>query len=250
MRLAEPASGSLYKPVMTSEAAAFHTTRWTLVRRAQQMCPEGQEALRDLCEAYYEPVVAFLCCELRDADAAREMSHSFFTFILEGGRIHAADESRGRFRSYLLGAVKHYLARERESMSRLKRGAAQRTVSLDDPTVAELPGGDLPPDAVFERQWALTVLARSMETLRSQCEAEGRQMFFDHAQPLLNGEGEHGTQELSAAACGLSLPAFRMAVSRLRHRLRQCLKDELAGTLASADMVQEEMDSLFAALGR
>jgi len=149
-------------PLQTSEAAAFHTTRWTLVRRAKQPCPEGRQALADLCEAYYEPVVAFLCCELRAADTARELSHSFFSLILEGGRIHAADETRGRFRSYLLGALKHFLARERESMARLKRGAAQEPVSLDDPAVAELADAGLPPDAAFERQWALTVLTRSI----------------------------------------------------------------------------------------
>lgn len=237
-------------PSLTSEAAAFHTTRWTLVRRAKQFDPSGRQALADLCEAYYEPVVAFLGCELRDADAAREMSHAFFSLILEGGRIHAADESRGRFRSYLLGAVKHFLARERESRSRLKRGGAQHPVSLEDPAVAQVADGQLPPDLVFERQWALTVLARSMEALRCQCEEEGRAALFASAQPLLNGEGVHGTQGQGAAACGLSLPAFRMALSRLRQRLRQCVKDELAGTLASPDMVQGEMESLFAALGR
>src|SRR5688572_14588044 len=98
-------------PPPTSEAAAFHTTRWTLVRRAKQLGPEGRQALAELCEAYYEPGVAFLTCDLRDGDAAREMSHAFFAWMLEGGRIHAADEGRGRFRSYLLGALKHFLAR-------------------------------------------------------------------------------------------------------------------------------------------
>jgi DNA-directed RNA polymerase specialized sigma24 family protein len=234
----------------TSAAAAFHTTRWTLVRRAKEPCAEGRQALADLCEAYYEPVVAFLFCELRNADAAREVSHSFFTLILEGGRIQAADEERGRFRSYLLGALKHFLAREREALTRLKRGAAQKPVPLDDPAVAELADAGLSPDAAFERQWALTVLARGMEALRRRYEAEGRATLFAHAQPFLNSEGEHGTQQVAAETCGMSLPAFRMAVSRLRQRLRRCLKDELAGTLASPEMVQEEMDSLFAALSR
>lgn len=236
--------------LLTSEASAFHTTRWTLVRRAKQLCPDGQQALADLCEAYYEPVVAFLCCELREADAAREASHSFFTWVLGGGRIQAADEARGRFRSYLLGALKHFLAREREAMARLKRGSAQRALSLDDPAVEEVADAELPPDAAFERQWALTVLSRSMEALRQQCEADGRTALFARAQPFLSGESEHGTQEAAAEACGMSLAAFRMAVSRLRQRLRQCLKDELAGTLASPDMVREEMESLFAVLSR
>ena len=89
---------------------AFHTTRWTLVRHATGHSAEGKQALSELCEAYYEPVVAFLRCELRDADAARELSHAFFAEMLAGGTIHTADREHGRFRSYLLGAVKHFLS--------------------------------------------------------------------------------------------------------------------------------------------
>src|SRR4030095_12208984 len=98
------------------------TTRWTQVSRAKADSPEGRRALADLCHAYYEPVVAFLRCEVRDADAARELTHEFFTEVLGGGAIAHAEQERGRFRSYLLGAVKHFLSRHREAARRLKRG--------------------------------------------------------------------------------------------------------------------------------
>src|SRR5215213_711999 len=100
---------------------AFHTTRWTRVCLAKADSEDGRRALADLCDAYYEPVVAFLRCELRDADAARDLSHAFFAQMLGGGTIHTADRQRGRFRSYVLGAVKHFLSHHRTAARREKR---------------------------------------------------------------------------------------------------------------------------------
>ncbi len=109
-------------PSPNLHAVPFHTTRWTRVCLAKADSEEGRRALADLCDAYYEPVVAYLRSVLRDADAARDMSHAFFVAILEGGRIHSADRQRGRFRAYLLGAVKHFLAHDRVAAQRMKRG--------------------------------------------------------------------------------------------------------------------------------
>lgn len=93
----------------------FRTTRWTQVSRAKAESPEGRRALTELCDAYYEPVAAFLGCELRDADGARDLAHDFFANVLAGGAITRAEQERGRFRSYLLGAVKHFLSHHREA---------------------------------------------------------------------------------------------------------------------------------------
>lgn len=211
---------------------------------------EGRRALADLCDAYYEPVLAFLRCDLRNADAAREMSHAFFAEMLGGRSISAAERERGRFRSYLLGAVKHFVARQRESAGRLKRGSGMESVSLDDEEALEVSDTrQRTPDAEFDRQWAVTVLARGLEGLRLECQAEGREAFFESVKPLLTGDGRHGDHAALAAASGMNLDAFRMAVHRLKKRLRQCVKAEVAGTLDDAAMVQEEMQSLFMALG-
>jgi len=231
------------------ESAAFNTTRWTRVCLAKVSSDDGRKALAELCEAYYEPVVAFLRCELRDAGAAREMSHAFFEQLLGGGRIHAADPARGRFRSYLLGAAKHFLAHHREAVSRLKRGAGIVPVPMDDDEVRGVPDGQLSPDAAFERQWALTVLARGLGALQQECASEGKLELFAQAKPLLTGDAGHGDQANAAAACGMNVAAFRMALHRLKKRLRQCVKVEVAGTLEDPAMVQEEMRALFAALG-
>ena len=212
---------------------------------------EGRKALRDLCEAYYEPVVAYLRSAFRDAEAAREMSHAFFEEMLAGGAIRTADQGKGRFRSYLLGAVKHFVSHRREAAQRLKRGGGTLKVSLDAEEAAEVPDARrLPPDAEFDRQWAMTVITRSLNALRSQCVAEGRGAFFDAVQNILNGHASHGEQTALASACGMTFDAFRMAVSRLRKRRRDCVKAEVAGTLDDPAAVQDEMDALFAALAR
>lgn len=211
---------------------------------------DGRRALADLCDAYYEPVVAYLRRVLWDADAARDMSHAFFAEMLGGGTINTADRDRGRFRSYLLGTVKHFVSRQRERHRSLKRGAGRENVSLEEDGVAEVQDGSVTsPDAAFDRQWALTMLERSLQALRVECQAEGRGPFFDQVRPILTGDSVYGDQGTIATACGMNLEAFRVAVHRLKKRLRQCVKTEIAGTLEDASSVADEMQILFEALG-
>lgn len=230
--------------------APFLTTRWTRVCLAKADSDDGRRALAELCEAYYEPVVAFLRCELRDADAARELSHAFFAQMLAGSTIGTAEPERGRFRSYLLGAAKHFLSHERAAAQRVKRGGSATPVSLDDECVAAMADArQVSPDAAFDRQWALTVLTRALDVLAVESAAAGQSEFLDKVRPWLTGEATYGDQAALAAACGMSAPAMKMAVHRLKRRFRECVKAEVAGTLEDAALVEEEMQSLFAALG-
>jgi RNA polymerase sigma-70 factor (ECF subfamily) len=230
--------------------APFLTTRWTRVCLAKADSEDGRRALAELCAAYYEPVVAFLRSEMRESDAARELSHAFFAEILAGASLCAADPARGRFRSYLLGALKHFLSHQREAAHRIKRGQGVAPLALEDESVGALPDAhQVSPDAAFDRQWALTVLARAIETLREECVAAGQGDFFEKAKPWLVGEGTHGGQTALAAESGLSPAALKMAVHRLKRRFRQCVKAEVVGTLEDPAFVEEEMRSLFAALG-
>src|ERR1043166_159289 len=123
----EPIQPTPTASVRKAPGEDFRTTRWTEVSRAKMDSAEGRRALGELCQEYYEPVVAFLRCELRDADAARELTHEFFAEVLVGGAIVHAEQERGRFRSYLLGAVKHFLAHRREAARRLKRGGDRKS---------------------------------------------------------------------------------------------------------------------------
>src|SRR5687767_7264699 len=160
------------------EPDSFHTTRWTLVRNASERSPEGREALSELCAAYYEPVVAFLRRDGRDADFARETAHEFFARLLEVPALGGAEPGRGRFRSYLLGALKHFVSQRREHALRLKRGGGAEMVPIA-PGTDTSPGIDpgdlqtLPPDREFDRQWALHVLRRATGALAAEWRSSG-----------------------------------------------------------------------------
>jgi DNA-directed RNA polymerase specialized sigma24 family protein len=241
-------------PLPTFHAAPFLTTRWTRVCLAKDETEDGRRALSDLCSAYYEPVMAYLRSMLRDVEAAREMCHAFFADMLAGGTIHTADPERGRFRFYLLGAVKHFIAHERESRMRLRRGGGVQPLSLDvdmseSPALNVAEDARLSPEAVFDRQWAITVLARAMDVLQAECAAQDAAAFFEQLRPWLLGETGYGDQVAAAAALGLSVGAMKTSVHRMRQRFRQCVKQEIAGTLKDESAVEDEMRSLLAALG-
>jgi RNA polymerase sigma-70 factor (ECF subfamily) len=239
----------------TPQHAAFHTTRWTRVCLAKSNSDEGRTALADLCDAYYEPVVAYLRKVLRDADAARDMSHAFFAAMLAGGTIQTADPERGRFRFYLLGAVKHFVSHRREAENRLRRGGGVTPLSLHGSTDTA-PGLEvadderMSPEAVFDRQWAVTVLSRAMQTLQAGCEAEGKAALVETLRPWLLGESAHGDQAGAAAALGMNAGAIKTAVHRMRHRFRQCVKNEVASTLKDETAVEDEMRALLLALSK
>ena len=228
----------------------FRTTRWTQVSRAKHNSPEGRLALAELCNTYYEPVAAFLRWELREPDAARELAHEFFAHVLAGGAIAHAQQNHGRFRSYLLGAVKHFLSHHRDAQRRLKRGGGVENISLNETEAPSIPDhAMLSPDAAFDRQWALTVVGRALEALRCECVAENRADFFAQVKPWLTGEADRGEQSTLAARNGMNPNAFKVAVHRLKRRFRQLLKAEVAGTLEDPGLVEAEMRVLFEALG-
>ena len=241
-------------PIGARNNDVFHTTRWTQVRRAKENSPEGRHALSDLCVAYYEPVTTFLRYELRDGDAARELAHDFFAQILAGNGIFNAVKERGRIRSYLLGAVKHYVSHRREAGKRLKRGGGAEMLPLDDdesPLADVIPDNTtLSPDADFDRQWALTVVAHALDALKRECADAGRTAFFEQVKPWLVGDASHGDQAALAVACGMNANAFKVAVHRLRQRYRELVREEVAGTLEDPGLIDSEMHALFAALGK
>jgi DNA-directed RNA polymerase specialized sigma24 family protein len=228
---------------------AFHTTRWTLVRHATGHSAEGQAALSELCEAYYAPVVAFLRRSGRDEDAAREAAHAFFAEVLARPSLGGAEPGRGRFRSYLLGALKHHLAHARKRDSRQKRGDGAATIPLA-PGTDTSPGVDaadtaLPPDREFDRQWALHILHRAMEALAAEAENPAD---FAALRPFIAGEGAHGALHALAETRGIPAATLRANVTRLRQRFRHHVKAQIAPTLDDPASVETEMAALLAAL--
>jgi DNA-directed RNA polymerase specialized sigma24 family protein len=230
----------------------FCTTNWTQVLEARGRAPEAREALRELCAAYYEPIVAFLARSERGADA-REVAHEFFATLLDGDPLARVEPDGGRFRSYLLGALKHFLSHQRAHAARQKRGGGLERIPLSELGDAG-PGGalsddvTLSPDAAFDREWATTLLARALGVLRAECDAEGRSTQYETLKPWLTGETTHGDQAAIARALGLEAGGLKSAVHRLKQRFRQLVKAEVAATLNDPGAVEDEMRALFAAL--
>jgi RNA polymerase sigma-70 factor (ECF subfamily) len=228
-----------------SMPASFAPTRWTLVVQAQGRTPEARAALSDLCAACYAPVQEFIRQWLHGADRADDLTQEFFAELLSRGGVEGAVPERGRFRSYLLGAVKHFLSHARERERSQKRGGGVEFHPLD--AGVETADAALPPDAAFDRQWALTMLGRALDSLEAQFAAEDKTETFRILKPWLTGEAEK-PQSAAAAALGLSETAVKVAIHRLRQRFRQQLRTELAATLDSAERVDAEMECLLAAL--
>lgn len=237
---------------------SFSDTRWSLVLAASGgRTGTARAALSDLCGAYYQPVFRFLRSEGRSDDDARELTHAFFARILSGSGFEGADPVRGRFRSFVLGALKHFLADHRAHAGRAKRGGGAEHVPLDPDLAADSTCAvqypdlvTLAPDAAFDRQWALTVLDRALTSLEGLLGSEEKAAVFTALRPWLAGIPSEGNQAEAAAALGLTGNAFRVAVHRLRQRFREAIRREIAQTLAPGISPDEEFDHLRAALSR
>ena len=220
----------------------FSATRWTLVLRASGEGESAKAALSDLCAAYYAPVVAFLRREGRDDDAAREMAHGFFADLLEGG-VGAPERERGRFRSYLLGALKHYLSKHRAAAIAQKRGAGAEHVPIAGEYDTQ-PGIALPsaPDdtRIFDREWAHTLITRALAALEAE-----KPMHFPTLKPWLDG-GATSPQADAARALGMSETAVKVAIHRLRARFRELIRAEVAATVNGESEVADELRHLIA----
>lgn len=244
-------------PTPDSASPPFAPTRWTLILRARGETTEARAALAELCESYYQPVLRFLRREGREEDAARELTQEFFARVLGGGGFDEADPERGRFRSYLLGALKHFLADQRKHEHRLKRGGGVAAESLDAPITddeqASLQVADtsLPaPEAFFDREWALAVIGRAMGLLEKEFARDDKAGQFDTLKPWLMGEAPSMSQADAARRLGLSEGAVKVTVHRLRMRFRDAVRAEISQTLRdpAPALVDEELRHLIAAL--
>jgi RNA polymerase sigma-70 factor (ECF subfamily) len=238
-----------------AQPAAFCPTRWTLILRARGETPEARAALSELCEAYYQPVLRFLRREGRDEDGARELTQEFFARVLAHGGFDEADPERGRFRSYLLGALKHFLADQRKHERRLKRGGGMAAESLDAAGPDDEPGSWQiadpslpPPEAFFDHEWALAVITRALTVLEKEFIAAGKSDQFDTLKPWLMGEAPSMSQADAARRLGSSEGAVKVVIHRLRKRFRDAVRAEISQTLRDPSLVDEELRHLIASL--
>jgi RNA polymerase sigma-70 factor (ECF subfamily) len=240
---------------MNPSADFFATTRWTLVRAAGDgLSTAADEALETLCEAYWFPLYAYVRRHGFSKEDAEDLTQAFFAKLLERRDIAGLKQENGRFRAFLLASLKHFLANERDRAGRLKRGGNITHLSLDwqfaDARFQLADGMQVPPDAAFDREWALALLARVVGILQSEYAAEGKAERFEQLKPWLTAAS--GTIPYASAAEALAMDsgALRVAVHRLRKRYRELLRGEIAHTLADPTMVDEEMAALLEAFRR
>lgn len=231
----------------------FHTTQWTRILLARGTSAQARAALNELCVTYYNPVYFFLLREVPAVEAARDLTQEFFSRILEGHRLDGATPAKGRFRSYLLGAVKHMLADLRQAAGRLKRGGANTTQSLDRDSERSIDVADKrtsDPDLEFDRQWAMAVLKCALDQLAKERAAQGKIDQWKILEPWLNSEPVGANLEAAAEQLGMELGAVRTAIHRLRKRFRELVKAEIAATVEDPADIKEEMRYLVEVLAR
>ncbi len=238
----------------SSSVSNFTATRWTLVIKAQGDSPESRLALSELCAAYWNPVFLFLRREGRSDDLSRDLTQEFFARILARGGIGNPDPAKGRFRSYLLGALKHFLADQRRLASRLKRAGDAVTDSLDAPPTDGSPPPQIPDpsaafaDKWFDREWALAIMDRSLSAVQSSFEQAGKGPQFEALKPWLVGDSENLSQSDAAASLGITTGAVKVAIHRLRKAFRSAVETEIAQTVPSSDDVASELAYLIEVL--
>jgi RNA polymerase sigma-70 factor (ECF subfamily) len=212
----------------------------------------ARDALDQLCQAYWPPVYAYARRAGHSPEDARDLTQGFFVGLIETGSLSRADPERGRFRSFLLGAFKHFLAHERDRAQALKRGGGTRWVPLDIDTeesgTANLPADHRTPDRAYEERWAASLLEKVLGRLRQEFALAGRLELFDPFKGFLIGESVEGGYAAVAARLGMTEGAAKMTVSRLRERYRRLLRAEVAQTLANPKDVEEELRHLLAIL--
>lgn len=232
----------------------FHTTRWTMVNRARGDAPEARAALGELCEAYWTPVFRFLRREGRNEDESRELTQEFFSRLLAGGSLENADPGKGRFRSYLLGALKHFLADRSRNEGRLKRGGGAVIESIESGGTETSPGLQIPDpttnvsDACFDREWALAVMDRGLQTVQAAFTGSENGKQFEVLKPWLIGETDNLSQSDAAAKLGMTTGAIKVAIHRLRKDFRDAIQAEIAQTVTTPDEIAAELRYLIEVL--
>ena len=233
--------------------AVFVTTHWSVVLSAKDpSSPESAEALEQLCRAYWYPLYAYARWRGRTAHDAEDLTQEFFARLLQRNYLEPVERERGRFRSFLLVAFKHFLADERDRARAQKRGGHLAAVAFDTALAETLyrnePAPVLPAEQLYERRWAMTLLERTMTRLRREFESAGKEEEFTRLKSFLVADKREIPYAAAAAEAGVTEAALRVAVHRLRKRFRAIFRDEIAQTVARAEDVDEELRHLLAVL--
>jgi len=231
----------------------FATTHWTVVLGARESgSPDAEAALEALCRSYWGALYAYVRRSGRSPADAADLTQAFFVSFLERCSLKAVDPSKGKFRSFLLKALNHFLADEWRRDHALKRGGSHTRLSLDTEDWESRFGRDLrseqTPELLFERRWALALFARALDRLRVEFTGAGRSEEFDHLKEFLTQPSHKGAYSAVATQLGMEEGAVSVRVHRLRKRYRELVREEVARTVSTPGEVEEELRHLLAVL--
>ena len=210
--------------------------------------------MEELCRRYWVPLYAYARRRTRDTHEAQDAVQGFFSQLLEKNTVAVAEQKRGRFRSFLLTAFRHYLANEFEKKSAQKRGGGRPVLSLDfnagEALCCHEPVDNVTPECLYDRQWVLTLLERVLSQLRQAMVQAGKERQFETLSPFLSGAHAESSYAEAGRHLGITEGAAMVAAHRLRIRYRQMLRAEIAETLDNSVEIEDEIRRLFSSLSR
>jgi RNA polymerase sigma-70 factor (ECF subfamily) len=234
-------------------AALFTTTHWSVVLAARDMASPGADvALAELCRTYWYPLYAFVRRKGHGPEDAQDLTQAFFARLLEKNYVTQADRERGRFRTFLLAALSHFLSDEWDKARRLKRGGGREIISFDAPSAEERyrmePIDQLDAAKLYERRWVTTLFDRVLARLEQEFRDSGKGGLFDSLKGSLLAEDTGSSYAQLGAGLGMSEDAVKQAVRRMRRRYRELFREEISQTVAGPGEVEDELKHIFAAL--
>jgi RNA polymerase sigma factor (sigma-70 family) len=238
----------------TRQSPAFTTTNWSVVLEAGQIdSPRAKAALEKLCQRYWYPLYAFIRRRGHDPHEAKDLTQSFFVHLLTHEALTGLDRNKGLFRSFLLTVLTHFLNDEWDRQQAAKRGGGHQIVSWDNLSAEEMylhePVESSSPESSFDRQWAITLVRHALLQLRREYAAADKKELFDQLERCLTGAISPGFYAEAAERLKMNSGAVRVALHRLRRRLGQLLREEVARTVRRPEDIEEEIRCLFGSSG-
>lgn len=238
---------------LRQSGGGFATTRWSVVlAAAKQPTPEFHTAIGTLCQTYWYPLYAYVRRRGHSGEESADAVQEFFAFLLEKDVIAAADSDRGRFRTFLLTVFQRFLAKRWEYRNALKRGGADRTISIDaesgEARYRHEPYHELTPERIYERRWALTLLDSVLTRLEGEYCQKGNAAMFERLKVFLTGTKDRCSYRELGEELHMSEGAVKVAIHRIRRRYAELLREEIAHTVGSAADIEDELTHLLTAL--
>jgi RNA polymerase sigma factor (sigma-70 family) len=231
----------------------FVTTHWSVVLSAgKSASPEAESAMNELCKSYWYPLYSYVRRKGHDADESKDLTQEFFAQLLAKSLLASVDRNKGKFRSWLLGVMNHFLAHEWAKARAQKRGGGLPVFSLDETDPEERyrhePADNTTPENLFDRRWALTLMERAGARLRAEYEAAGKNEVYACLKGFVSIEGTDFSYDDAAQRLGLTTSAVKSAIHRLRHRYQELVREEIAQTVSTAAEVDDEIKYLLTVL--